>query len=226
MYRGGGFVWQGDRVQHAIDVIYATYGDRVSVKAKNKDLRKWGENLTLGTSPSTVMTLAGSEVQETFASTNAITTVVSDSTSDTQNIALYEGHTLAASSLTFFQDTTATALNGRTAVTINTPACRVNRARLASPAAGNIYFYEGGATTNGVPNDSTKVHLIIPAGEIQSQKASTAVSGVDYWLITGATAGVLSKTAAWAQFRLEIKPFQSTYFYPITEWAQSGCWRW
>lgn len=63
-----------------------------------------------------------------------------------------------------------------------------------------------------------QVHLVIPAGEIQSQKAQTSISAQDYWIITGATGSVLSKTAAWAQFRLEIKPVSETYFYPITQW--------
>jgi hypothetical protein len=62
--------------------------------------------------------------------------------------------------------------------------------------------------------------MMIPAGEIQTQKASTSVSASDYWVITNFTAGVLEKTAAYAQVRVEIKPWTTTTnsWYPITEW--------
>lgn len=206
-------------LQHAIDVVKSTYGDTVSINAKNKDLRKWGINLNVGTSAASIMTLAGSEVAETFVSTNAITTAISDSGSDTQNIVLHEGHTISAGDLTFFADTTVQALTGTTPITLNTAGARNTRARLSSPAVGNIYFYEGGSVMAGVPDDDAEVHMIIPAGEIQTQKASTAISSVDYWFITGATCSVLEKTASWVQARIEIKPITATYFYPITQWV-------
>lgn len=165
------------------------------------------------------MTLAGSEIAETLPSGNSITTVISDSVSDLQNLSFYEGHTISGTNLVFNKVTETVTLSGRNAVTLPLALGRSTRARLVSPADGNIYFYEGGATTNGQPDDDTTVHLIIPAGEIQSQKASTAVSYLDYWFIGKATISILSKVAAWGQARIEIKPFGDTYFYPITQWV-------
>lgn len=64
---------------------------------------------------------------------------------------------------------TVAALGSTTPVTLPTALFRSSRARLASPAAAAIYFYEGGTRTN------TNTHLVIPAGEIQTQKASTTI---------------------------------------------------
>jgi hypothetical protein len=67
------------KVIHAYDVIYNTYGDVVSISQKKKDLRKWGQNLLVGTTKASIMTLPAGQVQETLVSTNAITTVSSSS---------------------------------------------------------------------------------------------------------------------------------------------------
>lgn len=201
---------------HAIALVSANYSDTVSIDDKNKDLRKWGARTTVGTGIETLITASGSETEETLLSSNGITTVVSSSSSDTQDIVFYEGHTISGSDATFLQETNGGAgitLTGTTPVTLPTAVFRASRAGLESPAAGSIYFYEGGTRTDA------NTHLIIPSGEIQTQKASTTISSADYWFITGARASVLEKTGAWAQFRIEIKPITSVYFYPLTEWV-------
>ena len=207
------------RVKHAEEVIRDTYGQSASVDSKKKDLRKWGENTEVGTALTSIMTLPTGITAETYISTNGITTIVSTSASDTQNITFYEGNTISGSDLTFVNDSTVTALTGQTGVTLNTPVARITRARLSSPAVGTIYFYEGGTTTAGVPDDLSTVHMIIPAGEMQSQKAATSISSNDYYIISGATATVLEKTSAWAQVRIEIKPVSESNYFPITEWV-------
>lgn len=213
------YTHRDEKIAYTILRIKGTYGDDVSVDAKQKDLRKWGYNPLVGTSIAAIMTLPSGVTEETFISTNGITNAISSSTSDTQNIVLHEGHTISGSDLTFFADTTTQALTGQTAMTLNTAGARATRARLSSPAQGDIYFYEGGGTSSGVPTDTTEVHMMIPAGEIQSQKCSTAISSVDYWIITGATVSLLEKTSGWAQARIEIKPVSGTEFYPITQWV-------
>lgn len=211
------------RVPYAGQIVKDTYGDVVSVARKSKELRKWGLNSAVGTSKSVIMTMKVGINEETMASSNAITTVISSSTSDTGGIAvdLYEGHDWNGGELSFVVENTNTALTGRTAVTLPTALVRCTRARLTQPCAGDVYFYQGGATTNGVPDTGNQIHLIIPAGEIQSQKASTSVSNEDYWFIFDATASVLEKTASWAQFRIEIKSATAANnsWYPITQWV-------
>lgn len=210
------------RLRHAIDIIADTYGDTVSVDEKKKDLRKWGRNTAVGTSRATVMTLPTGVLAETLPTEDIALSVSSSSGSDTtQTVTLLEGHTSTGTNLTFSSVNPAAALTGQTAASLGISRTRLTRARLSLPAVGDIYFYETGTTlSSGVPTDTSKVHMMIPAGEIQTQKASTAVSSVDYWIITGAKAGVLSKTSAWAQVRIEIKPWTSTTnsWYPITEW--------
>jgi hypothetical protein len=206
------------RISRAVADIQEDYGELVSVSAKNKVLRKWGSNENVQTTKSVIMTMQSGVQSETMLSSNGITTVISSSSSDTQDVDFYEGHTISGSDLTFAIENTNQTLTGMTAVTLSTALARATIARLTSPAVGNIYFYEGGATTNGVPNDGTKTHLIIPAGEIQSQKLSTSTSSIDYWLVTGATASILQKSNSWCQVRIETKAVGSTYWIPATEW--------
>lgn len=208
-----------DKLRYAEQYVYNTYGDHVSVLNKLKPLRKWGSNENVGTSITTIMTLPSGVIQETYVSTNSITSVSSDSTSDTMDIDFYEGHTRSGSDLTFIIENTNTTLTGRTTASLPTAVNRLNRVRLTAPAVGNIYFHEGGATTNGTPNDLSTVHLMLAPGDIQSEKSSTAISSVDYWFITNATASVLEKTSAWAQCRIEEKGIDDTYFYPVTQWV-------
>lgn len=209
------------RVKHAIDVIYDQYGDTVSVDQKKKDLRKFGQNLAIGTSVQTLMTLPSGEVEESYISTNAITSISSSSALDNQYIEFIEGHTRSGTDLTFVKDSTSIQLNGQTSVALNTNFNRTTRFRLTAPASGTIYVHRGGATSGGVPTDTKTIHAMIPIGEIETQKASTAISSVDYWLINSACVSVLSKTACWVQARVEIKPITSNYFYPISEWVSA-----
>lgn len=216
---------------HAIDRIKGDYGDTVLIKPKA--LRKWGQNTAVGTSRATVMTLAGSETAETLLTTDTAISMSSSSGSDTaQTLTVLEGHTSSAGNLTFangsgaFADAIGTTLTGQTAAALGISTTRLTRARLSAPATGNIYFYETGTSlSSGVPSDATKVHMMIPAGEIQTQKASTAVSSQDYYIITAMTCGSLDKTASFIQARLEIKAWNgaaSQDWYPIMQWIPGG----
>lgn len=134
------------------------------------------------------------------------------------DIDFYEGHTISGADLSFSQYAEGFALTGQTPVVLPLAMRDVTRVRLRAPANGTVYFYEGGIASSGVPTDLTKVHCVLDAGEIQSQKCQTSISATDYWLVTGATGSVLSKTGAWAQFRIEVKPISDTYFFPLTQW--------
>jgi len=206
------------RIYQAIKEINETYGDLVSVYDKAKSLRKWGENEAVSTALTVIMTLPAGVAAETMLSTNGITKAVSSNDTDTQTI-YYEGHTISGGNLTFTVPQTFN-LTGQTPVTLPTALARSTRAKLLSGTvtAGNISFYEGGAVTAGVPNDANTVHLILPTGESQTQKASTSVSSSDYWLIEHLTASVLEKTSSWAQVRIEAKNCLSTVWLPQTQY--------
>lgn len=207
------------KIKHAQDVIFSAYGDKVSVDAKKKDLDKFGENLLVGTTGNTIMTLPSGVLSETMLTADSITHAVSTSAADVQAFSLIEGHTYNAGDLTFNNSNTPT-LTGQTGKALTTALARLTRARLASPAVGTISFYQGGAAPGGVPGTPANVHLIIPPGEIQSQKCSTSISSVDYWIIDKFSAGMLEKTGSWVKLRIEIKPANSaTGWYPITKWC-------
>ena len=74
-YRTSGY----NLIQNAIDVISDKYGDEVSVEQKKKNLFKFGRNASVGTTGATIMTLAGSETEETYVNRNLITTISSSS---------------------------------------------------------------------------------------------------------------------------------------------------
>lgn len=206
-------------INQAIKEIKATYGVNVSVDEKAKQLRKFGENQNVGTGLTVIMTLPAGISQEITLSTNGITHAVSDSVSDVGKSVLYEGHTISGGNLTFSAPPYFD-LQGRTPVALPTALARSTRALLLNgvTAVGNVSFYEGGAVTNGTPDDADQVHLIIPAGEPQSQKASTSVSSIDFWIITHMSLSVLEKTASWAQGRIEYKDCLSDTWLPLTQY--------
>jgi len=194
-------------LDHAINVIAATYGDRVSVHTKNKDLLKFGRSEQVHTSTkTTLMTLPTGTFNETYASGNDIISVSSSATADTSLELTIEGHTVDASGNFTFVTQTATLL-GNTEVNLTTPLARCSRLYNSSAQdyAGTIYAYESDTVTAGVPQTGAKVHCEIRAGENNSEKCSTTISNTDYWIITGAYADVLEKTASTAEIMFEIR---------------------
>lgn len=206
------------RIQQAINVIYSTYGDTVSVQAKKKNLIKFGARSTVGTNWETLMTTVGSELEETFVSGNDIDTVVSSNASDNGKTLTLEYHTLSGGNAIFgTQTVTLDASDATTPVSLSTAGEDVFRAsRLyntsSSALLGNIYVYE-----DNTGRDDNKTHLVIPAGEQQTQKAATTISSSDYWIITEISGSVTEKTGAWAEMRLEIKPISGSYWRPISQ---------
>tara|TARA_R110000851_G_scaffold12862_2_gene44271 strand:+ start:2237 stop:3106 length:870 start_codon:yes stop_codon:yes gene_type:complete len=200
----------------AENVIYNTYGDRVSVEAKGKNLEKFGSNFTVGNTYETVGQFQGTVANETYVTTNIIDSVVSGDAADTTQTVTIEGHTVdAVGNLTFVvQDA---ELNGLTEVTLTTPLARTSRAFIkasgtyAAPVTqtiGTVYIYDNtDGITAGVPNTPEATKLLILPEDNQSEKASTSTSSTEYWIVSffGASVGVSGGSAARVTFRLELR---------------------
>lgn len=191
-------------IDHAIQVIYSTYGDVVSVDEKDKDLLKFGRNDNVGTGGATVMTLIDAETEEKYVFDNLITTISSESTSDLEPFRM-EGHTYSGGDFSFVVVTGT--LDGQNQVSLSTPVARSSRLEVTGTInlVGPVYVYENDTDTSGKPDTDTGVHMMLPAGENKSFKAATTTSSVDYWIITSWYCDVLEKTASYADCRLEFR---------------------
>ena len=189
-------------------------GQNWSISDKDKSLLKFGRRASVGGTNVTVAPLAG-EAHETLLSTNAITSVISSNDADNQTVTI-EYHTIngAADELTF--GVQSVALNGQTAVTLPTACARVSRVYNASSTEtlGSIYVYEGGATTDGVPDTASEVHMQLVAGDQQSKKAATSISNVDTYFITGITTSAVAGT-----------PGSQVMDFDLQTKALTGVWR-
>ena len=196
-------------VEHAKRIIYAKYGDDVSLEAKDKDLLKFGRTKIAQTTETGIEELPAGVLLETYVTTNAINSVISTAIADTTTISI-EGHTVVGTGVdakfTFVeQDVT---LTGRTVAPLPTPLARVTRlyANAAVELTGVISVTETDTySAGGVPDTPAKVHLQLIAGESQSTKCSTTIDDQTYWLITGIRADCLEKTATFGVVHLEIR---------------------
>lgn len=185
------------RLYRALEDIKNTYGDNVSIDAKNKTLRKFGRNAAVAGSYETVWITGG---DETYATDNLITTVVSTDGGDDQNIVI-EGHTINNGKLTF--STQTATLNGTTDVTLDTPIARCTR--LYNNDTSNF------AGTITVERDDGTVHLTVDGTCLnQSEKASTSISNDDYFIITSFEPYVFTKTDETVEFVGEIREVGTT----------------
>lgn len=211
-------------VHHAIEVIESTYNEEVSVDLKAKDLLKFGRNEAVGTAESTIMTLPVGVVAETYVSDNDITHFASGATGDTNIPLIVEGHTISGSDLTFYNSAVAgdtintNASNGQTKTALPTPLARITRVynNGASEMTGPLYVAEDVTFTSGVPQTASAVHLIVPAGQNQSRKASTSLSQDDYWIITQFTVSCNEKTAAFVSAFIESRQLGKV-FRPVSQ---------
>ena len=186
------------RIPYAYALIDSLYSDTVSVREKAKNLLKYGKNdaITSGT-PETVWQTGG---DETYKTANDIDIVVSTNAGDTQDIVI-EGHTLSGSDFTFVSQTAT--LNGTSNVTLTTPLARATR----------LYNVDSTdfAGTITVEDNGTSTHLTVTEGN-QSQKCATALSSVDYWIITNITGSVgRTTTATSVDFFLQVREFGKVF---------------
>lgn len=199
--------------------IASTYGDIVSVKRKRKSLIKFGRNDSIGLTQRVIMQFQGSEAEIALPTTNAIDKLVCTDATFTGQVVV-EGHTISGSDLTFVSPQTIQA-NGQTAVDLTTPLARATR---VYPLSGNLastsdklFVYENVATTSGVPNDTSKIHVLFDGVYGQSQKCQTAISKDDYWILTLVYGGILKKQAASADILLQIKKVGTTAWRTVFE---------
>lgn len=167
--------------------ILDTYGINVSVEEKSKTLIKFGRHTSIGTSRETVWQQVGSVLSEDYQTSNTIDTVITGDAAFTGAVKI-EGHTLDNGLLTFTVQTVN--LNGRTPVTLPTPLARCTRIQYADGTAGlaanqTIYVCQSDTYTLGVPDTDSKVHCVLTHFYGQSQKAATAISNTDFWIVTG-----------------------------------------
>lgn len=208
---------------HAINEVLKTYGDKVDLHSKGKSLNKFGRTANADSAvKTTLMTLPGAAVNETFVTTNAVDEIVSDSASDT-GVVTVEGHYYDASNDLIFVVQDAT-LTGLTPVTLSTALSRCNRvfakagtfAAPASDLVGNVYVYDSSSTTvvSGVPQTASAVKCMVVAGLNQTEKAATSISSTDYWFITAVRIGISRSGGATVNADADI------------EWRQQGgVWR-
>lgn len=195
------------RLVQAEREIYRFFGDEVSIQSKAKSLIKFGKSgqLTTG-SLQTVWTVGGNE---TYVSANSIDSISSSSALDTE-VVYIEGHTVTGTGtdqqFTFVTQTVQ--LNGQTRVALPTPLARASMAYNdnGTSLVGRVVVYENTALTGGVPTDTTKIHLDIPAGLQESFKAATTFSNSDYFILTGGFGSVSLKQDGAADFYLEVRP--------------------
>lgn len=212
------------RLALAQEEIFGTYGDRVSIWDKHKTLVKFGYNVDVDTGAiETVWSHGGNE---TYVFADEITSVSSSSGSDTGVITI-EGHRNAGTEanpeyIFVIQNVT---LTGQTDATLTTPLSRVSRAYNSSSTSlvGTVYVHEGGATTGGVPNDASTVHITIPAGSNQSFKAATTFSSTDYFIMTYLNGSVRKSNSAVVDFIVQVRQpggvFRESFIFTA---SQSG----
>jgi len=184
-------------IRYAEYLTYATYGDRVSVYSKAKDLLKFGKTSDADSGQSvTIMTLPSGVYNETYLSSNAIDSFSSGSTDDITQTFSIEGHTIDSDGNLIFTTQTTGVITGQTRAALPTPLARITRVSNNSNTSltGPVYFYENTALSSGAPSDGTKVHLMLAAGKDQSEKAATAISYRDYWFVTQMSAGINRNT--------------------------------
>lgn len=196
-------------LERAIRRIESQFGDTVLLK--DKGLLKFGRNGSVGTSTETVMGLQGSEVHETYATTNAIDSISSSDNGDTQSVTI-EGHYFDGSNNLVFTSQDVT-LQGNTKVPLTTDLCRATRlANNGSDFAGTVYVYEDDTTTTpGIPDTDSKVHVVSEPGYNQSLKASTSISYQDYYIILALRGSTNRKsTSTFVDFELQTRQLSGT----------------
>lgn len=188
---------------HAVEETQRKYD--VTIVPNAKSVLKFGWFDDLGTSSETVQRYGGNE---TFLTTNAITSLSSSSDDDTEEMVVI-GHTVAGTGVDakFTEVTQTVTLTGQTDVDLATPLARVSRVYVNSTTAlaGDVYVHEGQTTVAGVPDTAAEIHMKIEgsSGDTQSYKAATTVSDKEFLLLTSCAFSVEKKKTSVTDFVLE-----------------------
>lgn len=194
------------RLVQAEREIERTFNQKVSVDKKAKSLIKFGKSASLPTgSLQTVWTVGGNE---TYVQDNLIDTMSSSSALDSQEVFI-EGHTVTGTGTNqqFTFVTQVATLDGQNKVLLDTPLARISHAynNNGTNILGRVVFYQDTPIVGGIPTDTTKIHLDIPAALQGAFKGATTFSNSDYFILTGGFGSVSLKQAGSADFYLEIR---------------------
>ena len=200
----------------AMREIETTYGDKVSPYEKGKTLLKFGRNSDMSLNElETLWEVGGNETYVPFDGTNPIDTASSSDVGDNASVT-YEYHTQsgtgADTQFTFGIGTFT--VNGQNKVTLPTSVARVSRAYVNSGTLnGDLYIYQDGAITGGVPNTAADIHISVlgSIGQTQSFKAATTFSNSDYFICTGGFVSVARKTSGTVDFQLQVRRVNSVF---------------
>jgi hypothetical protein len=205
------------RIEHAQRFIYDQFGHATVLRPAPQ--LKFGLNSGVGASFATIQTFPGSEVHETYVASDLITHISSGNAADTEEVSI-TGFTLSGGNFTRVEQ--VVTLVGQTKTALTTPLARVERVsnNNGNELVGVVYVYEDVAETNGVPDTDTAVHIMIPAGDQQSFKASLTLASDEYYLITQMAMSVDKKTNASIDVRLESRQFGKV-FKPMVQSSAS-----
>lgn len=200
-------------VEMAMSEIENQYGKRV--RTNRKTLLKFGRNTNVGTAESTINF---QNIVPVRSSTNSIDTISSSSTSDVGKMVTLDTMVRDDNGDFAFVFQVVT-LNGQTPVAIPTASSRITRIKRAigSDLEGNVYAYESGATTAGVPNDLGTVGNVLSAAEQTTLFAGTTVAATNYFVITSYHADLTGSNAqgAVATTRLSIASKDNALFRTV-----------
>lgn len=172
-------------LEHAVKEIYNSSGDKTIIKRKS--LHKFGANQSVGTTESDIN---WDGIEPVHSTTNSIDTFSSSNAADTQTIRV-EGMYFDANNDFKFAAQNIT-LTGQTQGTLTTPLCRVTRianVALSTATLGDVYVYEAGAATAGVPNNLATVGNIMPFEHQSTMFAGTSVASTNYFVMTNVHMG-------------------------------------
>ena len=190
--------------------ILQSYGHTAVVRRKS--LHKFGANLSVGT---TTEDINWDGIEPVHSTTNSITVASSSNSGDTTQTVRVEGMYFDENDDLLFSAQNV-VLDGQNQVTLSQPLCRVTRiANVASATAtaGDVYVYETGTATNGVPDDLDTVGNIMPFEHQSTMFAGTSISSNNYFILTSMQAGgALSGTKdTYVDILLEVRDKDSVY---------------
>jgi len=208
-------------IQHAIDLIFNNYGDKVSVYDSAKDIIQFGRNEKVGTSEATLSHMPTGVLTESYVSSNLINSIISTDAGDTETVLLH-GHTVSNGVFTYVEQ--SVVLNGQTKVALTTDLARVNFLLNDSSTelAGVISVTETDTYSSGVPATAAKVHLQVGAGNQRSDKAAATVSDGEYLILEGFYGDILSKSSAFAEIHLQVRLKGKVFVSEIMKSSSDG----
>jgi len=142
---------------------------------------------------------------EVLPTTNAIDTISSSNTGDTE-IIFFKGKIYNADGN--LEDVEQTAiLNGQNKVVLSTPLARVLQMynNNGTPLLGDVYIYEDDTIITGVPQTAANVHGLITICDEQAANSLYTVDGDKYTAITQIVISVGTSNNAVAEFLIQQK---------------------